>query len=285
MTLTSTPLNRPEINLIEIGLIDIGLNLTHDSFDSDRDAVMARALDAGVSNMIVTGSSLESAQTAIQLVHQHPDRLRATAGIHPHHAGEFPDDSRDRLRDLLVREEIIATGECGLDYYRNLASHADQERVFRLQLQLACEIQKPVFLHQRDAHAPFVAILRDYISHTAGGVAHCFTGTVAEAREYLDMGLYVGITGWLCDERRGQSLREVVRYLPLDRMLIETDAPYLLPRDLAPKSKSRRNEPMHLAHVLTAITQCRGENVAVIAAATTANARKLFGWPPFSSTS
>jgi len=290
MTLTSTPLNRSDIDTIdidssEIGLIDIGLNLTHDSFDLDRDAVMARALDAGVSNMIVTGSRLESTLAAIHLVHQYPTHLRATAGIHPHHAGEFPNDYRDRLRDLLVRDEIIATGECGLDYYRNLASQADQERVFRLQLQLACEIQKPVFLHQRDAHTPFVAVLRDYISQTAGGVAHCFTGNVVEAREYLDMGLYVGITGWLCDERRGQSLREVVRYLPLDRMLIETDAPYLLPRDLAPKPKSRRNEPMHLAHVLAAIAHCRRENVALIAAATTANARKLFGWPPFSSTS
>jgi TatD DNase family protein len=151
--------------------------------------------------------------------------------------------------------------------------------VFRLQLELACESHKPLFLHQRDAHDAFVAILKEYLPRTAGGVAHCFTAGVDEASEYLDMGLYIGITGWLCDERRGQHLREVVRQIPLDRMLIETDAPYLLPRDLRPKPKSRRNEPAFLSHILGAIAECRSESVADLAAATTANAQRLFAWP------
>jgi TatD DNase family protein len=260
-------------------LVDIGLNLTHDSFDHDRDAVIARAQAAGVEYMIVTGSSLANTQAAIDLVKQHPQRLRATAGIHPHHAGEFPSEQRTALRALLMQPEVIATGECGLDYFRDFSPHADQERVFRLQLELACESHKPLFLHQRDAHDPFVAILKEYLPRTAGGVAHCFTADLAEAREYLDMGLYIGITGWLCDERRGQHLREVVKHIPIDRMLIETDAPYLLPRDLQPKPKSRRNEPALLAHVLTAIAHYRSEDKDTIAAATTANARQLFGWP------
>jgi TatD DNase family protein len=146
-------------------------------------------------------------------------------------------------------------------------------------LALACESQKPLFLHQRDAHDTFVAILQEYLPRTNGGVAHCFTADRREASEYLDMGLFIGITGWLCDERRGQHLREVVQHIPLDRMLIETDAPYLLPRDLQPKPKSRRNEPAFLPHVLAAIALCRSESAETIAAATAANARKLFGWP------
>jgi TatD DNase family protein len=260
-------------------LLDIGLNLTHDSFDHDRNAVLARAQDVGVEFMLITGSSLANTQSAIDLVKQHPQRLRATAGIHPHHAVEFPSSNCAQLRDLLMQPEVVATGECGLDYFRNFSPHADQERVFRLQLELACESRKPLFLHQRDAHDPFVAILKEYLPRTSGGVAHCFTADLQEARDYLDMGLYIGITGWLCDERRGHHLRDVVRHIPLDRMLIETDAPYLLPRDLKPKPKSRRNEPAFLPHVLEAIAQCRGEDALAIAAVTTANAQTLFGWP------
>jgi TatD DNase family protein len=260
-------------------LIDIGLNLTHDSFDVDRDAVMTRAQNVGVEYMLITGSSIASTQAAINLVKCYPQQLRATAGIHPHHAGAFPSADQDELRSLLMQPEVIATGECGLDYFRDFSPHADQERVFRLQLELACESRKPLFLHQRDAHDPFVAILNEYLPSTTGGVAHCFTADLKEAREYLDMGLYIGITGWLCDERRGQHLREVVKHLPLDRMLIETDAPYLLPRDMQPKPKSRRNEPAFLPHVLNAIAQLRGVTTNEIATATSANTCRLFGWP------
>lgn len=260
-------------------LVDIGLNLAHNSFDHDRDAVMARARAAGVEFMLITGSSLASTQAAIELSKQHSPHLRATAGIHPHHAGEFSSDDRPALFALLQQPEVVATGECGLDYFRNFSSHVDQERVFRLQLELACETQKPLFLHQRDAHADFIAILREYLPRTSGGVAHCFTGTTDEARAYLDMGLYIGITGWLCDERRGQSLRETARYIPSDRLLIETDAPYLLPRDLNPKPQSRRNEPMYLPHVLHALAAFRNEDAPTLAAATSENARRLFGWP------
>jgi TatD DNase family protein len=260
-------------------LIDIGLNLTHDSFDHDRDAVLVRAQEVGVEYMLITGSSLANTQAAIDLVKQYPRRLRATAGIHPHHAHEFPSDQRAALRTLLLQPEIVAAGECGLDYFRNFSPHSDQERVFRLQLELACETRKPLFLHQRDAHDPFVAILKEYLSRTGGGVAHCFTADTREAREYLDMGLYIGITGWLCDERRGQHLRDVVQHIPLDRMLIETDAPYLLPRDLALKPKSRRNEPAFLPHVLNTIAELRGSSADEVAVATTENARRLFAWP------
>jgi TatD DNase family protein len=260
-------------------LADIGLNLAHDSFDHDRDEVIAAAVAAGVRYMVVTGSTLGSTRAAIELVRAAPDTFRATAGIHPHHAREFHDTEVDELRSLMLAPEVGAAGECGLDYFRNFSPHADQERVFRVQLELAVETGKPVFLHQRDAHDAFAAILRDYVPRLAGGVAHCFTGDERELREYLSMGLSIGVTGWICDERRGQHLRELVRLIPLDRLMLETDAPYLLPRDLVPRPKSRRNEPRHLAHILEVVSALRGEPPSLVAAATTRNAIAFFGFP------
>lgn len=262
-----------------IELVDIGLNLTHESFDADREAVLERAAAVGVGRMLVTGSSVEHSRSAIALAHRYPGTLRATAGIHPHHAGECRPTTRTDLLALLHAPEVLAVGECGLDAFRDYSTPADQERAFRLQLELAAEVRKPVFLHQRDAHEAFVAILRDHIAGLTGGVAHCFTAGVDEARAYLDLGLHVGITGWLCDERRGLHLKDVVRFVPLDRLLVETDAPYLLPRDLKPKPKSRRNEPCYLPHIAQAIAQYRGESVEVVAEQTTRNALELFRWP------
>jgi TatD DNase family protein len=259
-------------------LVDIGLNLAHDSFDHDRDHVVAAAEAAGVAHMVITGSTLESTRSAIQLVQSAPGRYRATAGIHPHHAREFHDADVPELRGLMSAPEVGAAGECGLDYFRNFSPHADQERVFRRQLELAVEVRKPVFLHQRDAHDPFAAILRDYRPRLAGGVAHCFTGDARELDDYLDLGLSIGITGWICDERRGQHLRDLVRRIPLDRLMLETDAPYLLPRDLEPRPKTRRNEPRYLPHILETVARCRGEPAGAIATATTRNALAFFGF-------
>jgi TatD DNase family protein len=259
-------------------LVDIGLNLAHDSFDHDRDHVVDAAVQAGVEHMVITGSTLESTRSAIELVRSAPTRFRATAGIHPHHAREFHAADVPELRQLLLAPEVGAAGECGLDYFRNFSPHSDQERVFRLQLELAVESGKPVFLHQRDAHDAFVAILGDYLPRLRGGVAHCFTGEARELDDYLAMGLSIGITGWICDERRGQHLRDLVQRIPLDRLMLETDAPYLLPRDLEPKPKTRRNEPRYLPHVLATVAHCRAEPPEQVAAATTRNALAFFGF-------
>jgi len=261
-------------------LVDIGLNLTHDSFDHDREDVLARAHQVGVTYMILTGSDPAQSQGAIRCAGEHPECMRATAGVHPHHASEFASSDAAALKELMQHPLVVAAGECGLDFYRNLSPQADQERVFRVQLELACEVKKPLFLHQRDAHERFVALLKEQATLRLSGVAHCFTSGLDEARHYFDLGLYIGITGWICDERRGQHLRDVVRYIPLDRLLVETDAPYLLPRNLSPMPKSRRNEPMYLPQVLTAVAESRGADVAEIAAATMENTRTLFGWPP-----
>lgn len=265
-------------------LVDIGLNLAHDSFDHDRDHVVAAAAAAGVRHMVITGSTLDGSRAAIELARAAPDRFRATAGIHPHHAHEFHAEDLPALRELLRAPEVGAAGECGLDYFRNFSPHPDQERAFRQQLELAAELGKPVFLHQRDAHDAFMAILREYRPRLPAGVAHCFTGDERELRDYLDLGLSIGITGWICDERRGHHLRDLMRLIPADRLMIETDAPYLLPRDLSPKPHGRRNEPKYLPHILATVAACRGEAPEAVAAATTRNALKFFGFGKESST-
>jgi len=259
-------------------LVDIGLNLAHDSFDHDRDHVVATAVAAGVQHMVITGSTLDSTRAAIALARAAPERFRATAGIHPHHAHEFHAADLAVLRALMLEPEVGAAGECGLDYFRNFSPHDDQERVFHQQLELAAELGKPVFLHQRDAHDTFIAILREYRADLPAGVAHCFTGDERELRDYLELDLSIGITGWICDERRGHHLRGLVRLIPANRMMLETDAPYLLPRDLQPRPQSRRNEPKYLPHILQVVAACRGEPAEALAEATTANALQFFGF-------
>lgn len=260
-------------------LVDIGLNLAHDSFDHDRDAVLARAAAAGVTRLLVTGSSIASTRWAIDFARTHGPAFRATAGVHPHHATDVDASALHELAELASQPEVLAVGECGLDYFRDFSPRDAQRTAFEKQLDLGARLGKPVFLHQRDAHDDFLAIVRDFQPKLAGGVAHCFTAGPDEARAYLDLGLYIGVTGWICDERRGHHLRDVVRQIPKDRLLIETDAPYLLPRDLKPKPTNRRNEPMYLPHVLDAIALARGESREELAAATTRNAIRLFGWP------
>ena len=260
-------------------LIDIGINLAHDSYDADRDAVVARAAAAGVVQMIVTGSSAASSRAALALARQHPGRLFATAGVHPHQATELTTAVLAELGELAAAPEIVAVGECGLDYYRNYSPHAAQREAFQRQLELAGRCGKPVFLHQRDAHADFSAILREHRPAIAGGVAHCFTGGDAELECYLELGLAIGITGWICDERRGAHLLSLVRRIPADRLLLETDGPYLLPRDLKPKPASRRNEPVYLPHIAAVVARARGEPAEAVAKSSTAAARRLFRIP------
>lgn len=259
--------------------IDIGVNLTHDSYDSDRAQVLARAAAVEVKQLIVTGADLDSTHKAIALAREHPARLFATAGVHPHHASELDDVRASELEHLTATAEVVAVGECGLDYYRNFSPHRAQHRAFERQLELAARIGKPVFLHQRDAHEDFLAILREHRSRLVGAVAHCFTGTREQLAAYLDLDLAIGLTGWICDERRGTHLLSLVREIPADRLMIETDAPYLLPRDLVPRPASRRNEPCNLPHIARVLAQARATSVDALADSTTRAARKLFGLP------
>jgi len=257
-------------------LVDIGANLAHDSFDDDRDEVLQRAADAGVSRIVVTGSSDESNRKAAQLAQEHPGVLWSTAGVHPHHASDYTDDSDAQIRKLAAEGRIVAIGECGLDYFRNFSPREAQLAAFQAQLDIAADTGLPVFLHQRDAHDDFVEVLEPMLPELSRAVAHCFTGEHESLREYLAMGLYIGVTGWICDERRGAHLKEIVSIVPDNRLMIETDAPYLLPRTIKPKPKTRRNEPMYLPEVVRVVAAARGQSEAHVAKLTTENALKFF---------
>ena len=259
-----------------IELIDIGSNLTHASFAGDLEEVIARAVKAGVTRQIVTGADLASSRAAAAIAADHPSRLWSTAGVHPHHAANFAPALREELDELLKQPRVVAVGECGLDYFRNFSPPAAQRAAFVVQLELAVAARKPVFLHQRDAHDDFKAILADFRGRLAGGVAHCFTGDAAQLEDYLTLGLCIGITGWVCDERRGLPLRQVVPQIPADRLLVETDAPYLLPRDLKPRPASRRNEPHYLVHIAQTVADLRHQSLADLAASSNRTAVELF---------
>lgn len=258
-------------------LIDIGANIAHDSFDEDRVDMMQRAAAAGVDRIIVTGSSDDSNVRAAELAATSPGILYSTAGVHPHHASDYSDASDALIRALIQKDAVVAVGECGLDYCRNFSPRADQLAAFARQLEIAKESGLPVFLHQRDAHDDFVELLEPALPDLSRAVAHCFTGEGESLREYVAMGLYIGITGWICDERRGKHLHDIVSLIPDDRLLIETDAPYLLPRTIKPRPKSRRNEPMYLPEVVRVVAEARGQTEQHVAEQTTANAVHFFG--------
>jgi TatD DNase family protein len=258
-----------------MNLIDIGANLSHKSFHHDKEDVIQSATEAGVVHIIVTGTDLSSSKEALQIA-SGSDQLSSTAGFHPHVANQCSDHELAQISELAQSKKVVAVGETGLDFNRNYSPHSDQERVYRQHLEIAIAVQKPVFLHQRDAHENFLSILSQYRSQLSGGVVHCFTDTEKALDDYLQLDMYIGITGWICDERRGKDLQRMVSNVPADRLLLETDAPYLLPRSLDPKPKSRRNEPSFLTAVLETVSQCTGRSKEQLAAETTANARALF---------
>ncbi|WP_394213097.1 3'-5' ssDNA/RNA exonuclease TatD [Enterovibrio calviensis] len=257
-------------------MIDIGVNLTSSRFDKDRDDVVARAKEAGVTAMLLTGTDLESSPQAAALAAQYSDFAYSTAGVHPHDAKTVEDMALPTIRELASLPHVVAIGECGLDFNRDFSPRPQQEAVFEAHLRLAAELNMPVFLHCRDAHERFMAILTPWLPQLPGAVLHCFTGSEQELRECLEAGLYIGITGWVCDERRGEALRAIVPLIPDDRLMIETDAPYLQPRDLKPKSKSSRNEPCYLPHIASVIAVLRQQDTEQLITQSVENTRRLF---------
>ena len=260
-------------------LVDIGANLTHESFRHDLDAVLARARASHVVQLVVTGASAAGSEAALALAGAHPGRLWATAGLHPHHAADYTAETDALLRGLARETGVVAVGEAGLDYYRDLSPRAAQLFAFERQVEIALESGKPMFLHQRDAHDDLVAVLKPVRDRIARAVVHCFTDERRALHACLDLDLHIGITGWICDERRGTHLRDLVRDIPANRLMLETDAPYLLPRTVKPAPSHRRNEPMYLEHIAREVARDRGETFEAIAASTTATARAFFGLP------
>lgn len=256
-------------------MIDIGVNLTNSRFDKDRDTVLENALSAGVSHQIITGTNLLESEKALELCLQH-NNLCCTAGVHPHDADNVAVDYIEQLTKLASSPKVRAIGECGLDFNRNFSTPENQQRVFSEQVNLACEVNMPLFLHQRDAFDAWQNILTPALSKIPAAVSHCFTGNLKELKACLDMGLYIGITGWICDDRRGQELYDIARYIPLNRIMIETDAPYLTPRTIRPKPKSSRNEPKYLPYVADTLAQAMGIDTNTLIMHTSNNAKQFF---------
>ncbi|WP_421863892.1 TatD family hydrolase [Motiliproteus sp.] len=261
-------------------LTDIAVNLTDKSFQADLDQVLDRANDAGVREIIVTGSTLEESRQAVELCQRRPEMLFSTAGVHPHYSRDFDAGTLDQLRRLSTEDCVRAIGETGLDFNRDFSPRPDQIHAFEQQLELACELQMPVLMHERDAHDRFVEIISHYRDRLDKAVLHCFTGDKAQLYRLLDLDLHIGITGWLCDERRGAHLQPLLKEIPADRLMLETDAPYLLPRDLRPKPKSRRNEPCHLAHIVGVAAQHMGIGAEQLARQTRRTSLDFFNIRP-----
>lgn len=256
-------------------LFDIGANLTHSDFNEDLLVVLDRAKTAGVGQMAVTGASLEGSKQAVALSEQF-EPLFATVGIHPHHAEEINDDTLLALAGLAANDRVVAIGETGLDYCRNFTPRDQQRRAFEAQLALAVELGKPLFLHERDAADDFIAILTKYRDRIDSAVVHCFTGDAHALAHYLDLDCHIGITGWICDERRGRHLHNLIGDIPSNRLMIETDAPYLLPRTLKPKPKHRRCEPAHLVEICRFVAALLDKPASQVAAETTQTAQAFF---------
>jgi TatD DNase family protein len=260
--------------------IDIGINLTNKQFQNDVPQIIQNAVNAGVERMILTGTSVRNSEQSAILAQKYPDKLFATAGIHPHDAKNFDRQSIAKLRELLQEKYVVSIGECGLDFDRDFSPRPVQEQCYEAQLQLAVEIQKPLFLHERAAFTRFNAITDNYLSKLPKAVVHCFTGSLQEAKIYLDKGFYLGFTGAISDIRRFEHLKEVVKYTPLDRLLIETDAPFMLPKNIAKslltKYHERRNEPAFLPFVAETIAEFKQISLEEIAHQTTINATLFF---------
>ena len=257
-------------------MIDIGVNLTSERFDKDREQVVASAINAGLTHLLITGTTVAESEQALALAKGNSEQLSATAGVHPHYADGVAANYLDSLTALASNQEVKAIGECGLDFNRNFSAPEQQIKVFREQVQLASELQLPLFLHQRDAFEQWLAVLTPFLGKVPAMVAHCFTGNSDELTKCVELGMYLGITGWVCDERRGAELQAAVRELPLERLMIETDAPYLTPRTIRPRPKSSRNEPKYLSYIAEKIAELKQVNVESVIEHSRANSQKVF---------
>ena len=259
--------------------IDIGANLTHESFRNDLDDVIKNAKKTGIIHIMLTGTDLQTNLEAANLATSKPSFLSSTVGFHPHIADKVEESDFTRAVKLLNSKHVVAIGETGLDYNRNFSSKKAQLKVFEQHLELATQIKLPLFLHQRDAHSDFFPLLNKYRHNIAGGVIHCFTADKTALDAYLDIEMHIGITGWICDERRGKGLQDIVHRIPENRLLLETDSPYLLPRSIKPRPKSRRNEPKFLPEVAKLVSEYSAKTLKEIAYLTTLNAKTLFNLP------
>jgi len=239
-------------------LFDIACNFTSDQFNKDLDETIERAINNNVSKFLIVSASLGDHKKIQEIYKKYTSNCIFTLGTHPHHASEINDDEIKKMRALIQELNPSAIGETGLDFFRNISTYEEQLFAFDEQIKLAIEFNKPLYLHQRDAHEDFVKIIKKYKNDINKGVVHCFTGTKKALDDYLELGFHIGLTGWVCDERRNVELRKTIKYIPRERLLIETDSPYLIPRNLENKPKTNRNEPQYLPHIANEIAGLMG---------------------------
>jgi TatD DNase family protein len=259
-------------------MIDIGANLTNKQFKADLPKVLQRAKDWNVDTVIVTGTSLKCSQESFDLVAKYdekPIKLYSTAGIHPHTAKEFDSNSISTLKTLLEHKSVVAVGECGLDYDRMFSTLEQQKNCFEEHLKLAVEVKKPLFLHERDAFDDFYSIISKY-SKDIKGVVHCFTGKKEHIEKYVELGLFIGITGFVCNDNRNQDLLKGLSSIPLDRLMIETDAPFMSPPQYKHDSGSNRNEPEALPYTLAYLAKHYGVSEKDLENKINANTKQFF---------
>jgi len=266
---------------------DCGINLLDARFDLA--PTLERAAAANVLDLLIIASTIEESQNASRLIQQHqqnaskfgdisstvtPIKLAQTAGVHPHYANDATSETWTKLKDQLADSNIVAIGECGLDFNRNFSTQANQLYAFEQQLAIASEYKRGVYLHERDAFEQQTALLEKYAKHIPFMVAHCFTGNEAQLQSYIDLGCYIGITGWICDNKRGGDLQNAVRSLPLNRLLLETDGPYLFPKTCKPRKSV--NEPCNIPFIAAALAQFMDRDVSILQQHAYNNAQTLF---------
>ncbi len=258
----------------KVNLIDIGCNLASPRLLKHVERILDDAEQVGVRRQILTGSDTKSNDASLKLAIKYP-QLYSTVGFHPHHANDWQPKSDPLLHVFSAQHpRVVAVGEMGLDYFRNLARHDNQRKCFEDQLNIAVQVQKPVFLHERHAFEDFRTIMQNCLSELNGAVWHCFTGNGEQLDWALAHGLSIGITGWIADPERGKIQRDIVKNIPNDKIMIETDAPYLTPKTLSPKPKV--NEPQYLPEVLRVLAECRQQDYQELAVLTTENAERFF---------
>lgn len=257
-------------------IIDIGINLMHRQFENDRKEVVLSAFSENITPLIITGTNLKESRLAAGFAKKFNGKLYSTAGFHPHDAKICSNEAIEEIKILLKKPHVVAVGECGLDYDRNFSPRDIQKKWFIKQIEIAEELKKPLFLHERAAFKDLFSIMSEHRNLCENSVVHCFTGNENELEKYLELGCFIGITGWICDERRGKNLRSIIKRIPLNKLMIETDAPFLIPRNMNPQPKSRRNEPIYLRHILNDISICLEKDIYEISETITKNTKKFF---------
>ena len=235
-------------------IADIACNFTSDRFDNDLDEVIDRAVANDITKFGLICSRLSDLDKLLKIYKRYSKEMFFTIGVHPHHANEINAEYLEKLKEAISINNPHAIGEAGLDFFRNLSTYEEQIFAFEEQIKIAIETNKPLFLHQRDSHHDFIKILRKYSSDIKKAVVHCFTGTQKQLDDYLELDCYIGVTGWICDAKRNVELRETIKNIPLERLMIETDCPYLIPKNLPEKPKNNRNEPNNLNHIVAEIS-------------------------------